>query len=232
MYRLLCLGVLMVFGALSAAAQDPVKVDAKHYKVQLENEHVRVLRATYGPGEKSVMHEHPPTVAVYLTDGQVKFNLPDGKTADGSGKAGQVFWSAGGKHLPENLGAQGIDVIVVELKTPPGTSAVAAAEDPVKVAPTVCKVELENEYVRVLHWIEPPGTKNAMHAHPAMVSVSLAASRARQTLADGKTREVESKPGQVTFSAAERHSSETLGNQRSETIQVELKGQPAKAGGN
>ena len=231
MYRLLCLSVLMAFGAASAAAQDPVKADAKHYKVQLENDYVRVLRATYGPGEKSVMHDHPATVAVYLTDGQVKFNLPDGTTADGSGKAGQVFWNAGGKHLPENLGAR-IDVIVVELKTQPGTSAVAAADDPVQVAPNVCKVELENEYVRVLRWVEEPGTKNAMHAHPAMVSVSLAASRARQTLADGKTREVHSKPGQVTFGAAEKHSSETLGNQRSETIQVELKGQPAKAGGN
>src|ERR1039458_7259585 len=53
---------------------DPVKVDAKHYKVELENESVRVLRITYGPGEKSVMHYHPNSVAVFLTDGKTRID--------------------------------------------------------------------------------------------------------------------------------------------------------------
>jgi len=47
---------------------DPVKVDPKHYKVEFENASVRVLRISYAPGEKSVMHYHPNAVAVYLTD--------------------------------------------------------------------------------------------------------------------------------------------------------------------
>ena len=59
----------------TAMAQDAVKVDAKHYKVELENEHVRVLKIHYGPHEKSVMHEHPDSVAVFLTDGEVRFGL-------------------------------------------------------------------------------------------------------------------------------------------------------------
>ena len=76
-----------------ALAQDPVKVDAKHYKVEFENEQVRVLRITYGPGEKSVMHEHPDAVAAFLTDSKCKFHLPDGTNAgagqeDGHGRCG------------------------------------------------------------------------------------------------------------------------------------------------
>ena len=51
----------------SGGKADPVKVDAKHYKVEFENESVRVLRISYAPGEKSVMHYHPNAVAVYLT---------------------------------------------------------------------------------------------------------------------------------------------------------------------
>nr|NIR51506.1 hypothetical protein [candidate division KSB1 bacterium]NIS26908.1 hypothetical protein [candidate division KSB1 bacterium]NIT73741.1 hypothetical protein [candidate division KSB1 bacterium]NIU27639.1 hypothetical protein [candidate division KSB1 bacterium]NIU94275.1 hypothetical protein [candidate division KSB1 bacterium] len=43
----------------SPFAQDATKVDPKHYKVEFENDQVRVLRISYGPGEKSVMHEHP-----------------------------------------------------------------------------------------------------------------------------------------------------------------------------
>src|ERR1035438_4135139 len=34
----------------AAGKADPVKVDAKHYKVEFENESVRVLRISYAPG--------------------------------------------------------------------------------------------------------------------------------------------------------------------------------------
>jgi quercetin dioxygenase-like cupin family protein len=89
-----------IMAAAAAMAQDPVKVDAKHYKVEFENDQVRVLRITYGPHEKSVMHAHPASVAVFLSDGSVKFTLPDGKTISGDVKAGMAQWEAGGKHLP------------------------------------------------------------------------------------------------------------------------------------
>src|SRR5216684_4935069 len=58
--------------AASKTTLDPVKVDPKHYKVALENDQVRVLRVNYGPHEKSVMHEHPDSVAVFMSDGHVK----------------------------------------------------------------------------------------------------------------------------------------------------------------
>lgn len=99
-----------------AAAQDPAKVDAKHYKVEFENDQVRVLRISYAPKEKSVMHEHPNAVAVFLTDGKVKFGKPDGKSQDADVKAGTAQWSPGGKHLPENVGDKPFEVVLVELK--------------------------------------------------------------------------------------------------------------------
>src|SRR5713101_6410202 len=71
-------------------AQDPVKVDAKHYKVEFENDAVRILRINYGPGEKSVMHVHPDSVAVFLTDQKAKFTFPDGKSDVVTAKAGEV----------------------------------------------------------------------------------------------------------------------------------------------
>jgi quercetin dioxygenase-like cupin family protein len=100
-----------------AVAQDPTVVDAKHYKVSFENEQVRILKITYGPKEKSVMHEHPNAVAVFLTDGQVRFQLPDGKSQDATVKAGQSMFTPGGKHLPENIGDKPFEVVLVELKT-------------------------------------------------------------------------------------------------------------------
>ena len=119
--------VLMVAAALAASvtlalAQDPVKVDPKHYKVEFENEQVRVLRIAYGPGEKSVMHDHPANVAVFLTDIQGKFTQPDGKSQNFDWKAGMIKWDSGGKHLPENAGDKPFELIVVELKSKPVTA--------------------------------------------------------------------------------------------------------------
>ena len=100
------------------SAQDPVKVDSKHYKVVFENDQVRVLRITYGPHEKSVMHAHPNAVAVYMTDQNVKFTTPDGKSQTLPGKTGDAIWTPAGDHLPENLSDKSMEVLLVELKAP------------------------------------------------------------------------------------------------------------------
>src|SRR4030065_1599891 len=83
-------------------AQDAAKVDPKHYKVEFENDQVRILRITYCPGEKSIMHEHPNAVVVYLTDAQTKMTLSDGKTVENKGKKGDTLWKADGKTIAEN----------------------------------------------------------------------------------------------------------------------------------
>src|SRR5215471_11427495 len=102
--------------------------------------------------------------------------------------------------------------------------AILEAQDPVKVARKQCKVEFENEQVRVLRWKTGPHEKTPMHDHPAMVTIALTGGHTRFTLADGTNREVNAKPGQVTWSAAEKHSSESLSDKAEELIQVELKG--------
>jgi quercetin dioxygenase-like cupin family protein len=95
---------------------DPVKVDPKHYKVEFENDSVRVLRISYGPGEKSVMHYHPNAVAVFLTDGITRMTMPDGKSQEMPTKAGGTTWTPAGSHLPQNVGDKPLELILVELK--------------------------------------------------------------------------------------------------------------------
>ncbi|MGI9549988.1 MAG: hypothetical protein ACR2MT_02215 [Aurantibacter sp.] len=101
-----------------AIAQDPTQVDAKHYKVEFENDQVRVLRISYAPGEKSVMHEHPNAVAVFLTDGNTEMKLPDGTSIVDIRKSGEASWTPSGKHLPKNIGNP-VELILVELKSQP-----------------------------------------------------------------------------------------------------------------
>lgn len=99
-------------------AQDPVQVDPRHYTVEFENDHVRVLRIRYGAHEKSVMHGHPASVAVFLADTRGKFTFPDGKTEEFTTKRGQTMFVPAGEHLPENVSDQPLEVVLVELKTP------------------------------------------------------------------------------------------------------------------
>jgi quercetin dioxygenase-like cupin family protein len=116
------LGATALLTGVTASAQDAAKVDPKHYKVEFENDQVRVLRITYGPHEKSVMHSHPAGVVVFLTDTTGKFTMPGGKTKDAVSKAGTVVWTDATTHLPENMGDKPFEVIEVELKTKPAVT--------------------------------------------------------------------------------------------------------------
>ena|SRR5215469_6203091 len=107
---------VVVFVFTSAIAQDPVKIDPKHYIVEFENAHVRVLRIKYGPHEKSPMHEHPDGVAIFLTADQSTDTLPDGTTHTSNWKAGEATWTPAGKHAPDNTSEKPLELILVELK--------------------------------------------------------------------------------------------------------------------
>src|SRR6201997_5366922 len=95
---------------------DPVRVDPKHYKVEFENDRVRVVRIKYSPGEKSVMHSHPESIGVFLTDAHAKFTYPDGRSEDIDAKAGSVQHMDAFTPLPESTSKEPFEVIQVELK--------------------------------------------------------------------------------------------------------------------
>jgi len=108
------------------SALDPVKLDPEHYKVEFENDQVRVVRWNYGPHYKGTMHEHPAFVGVALTDIHLKITFPDGKTEERHPKAGATRWNAGEKHTGENLSDKAIGGILVELKGKGAAAAPAA----------------------------------------------------------------------------------------------------------
>jgi quercetin dioxygenase-like cupin family protein len=115
--RRLLLPLLFVFAfAIPVMAQDATKADPNHYKVESENSRVRVVRAKYGPHEKSVMHSHPDLVAIFLTDGRIKFTYPGGKTEERDMKAGTTLFTPATTHLPENITDADMEIILVELK--------------------------------------------------------------------------------------------------------------------
>jgi quercetin dioxygenase-like cupin family protein len=97
---------------------DPVKVSPKVYKVEFENDKVRVVRARFAAHQTVPQHEHVLNrVVVFLTDQHSKLVSPDGKTEESQHTPGQVSWGGPAKHTEENLLDKPINVIVVEFKS-------------------------------------------------------------------------------------------------------------------
>jgi quercetin dioxygenase-like cupin family protein len=87
---------------MPALAQDAVKVAPDHYKVLLENEHVRVIENTLAPGEKDAMHTHPSGWYYVTKPGTMKVVHADGKTETWEAKAGEAGWlKTEGPHTSE-----------------------------------------------------------------------------------------------------------------------------------
>ena len=108
---------IVCLAASAASAQDPTKVEPKHYKLGFENEHVQVVYVHYGPHEKSVMHDHPGGVVVYVTEGHLKFTDPSGKTTEVFAKPGEARWFPPFKHRVENVGEKPFDAVYVGVKS-------------------------------------------------------------------------------------------------------------------
>jgi quercetin dioxygenase-like cupin family protein len=96
---------------------DPVKVDPKHYKVEFENDQVRVLRVKIGPHESTPLHAHSANrVVAYLTDQDIRVTSQDGKVENAKRKAGEVTFSGKATHKEENLSDKPFEVVVAEIK--------------------------------------------------------------------------------------------------------------------
>lgn len=98
----------------------------------------------------------------------------------------------------------------------------AHGQDPVKLSPSLYKVLLENDQVRVLEFQIKPGQKEPMHSHPAAVVYVLSDGKAKATTPDGKSTIVESKPGQTIWAEPTTHAWESLGPGEGHVIIVEL----------
>lgn len=102
----------------NATSQDPVKLSPNVYKVEFENDQVRVVRVHFAAHQQVPEHEHLVNRAVvYLTAQHSKITASDGKSEDSQHEAGQVSWGGPAKHKEENLLATPVDVIMVEFKS-------------------------------------------------------------------------------------------------------------------
>ena len=109
------------------AVPDAPLASPDQYRVEFENEFVRVIRVRFGPRAKMVMHQHPTpgAVIVTLTDQHARLTAPDGTSREVNYKAGQFRWAVStpgadvtlqSAHQEENLSDQPFEMIRIEPK--------------------------------------------------------------------------------------------------------------------
>jgi quercetin dioxygenase-like cupin family protein len=100
--------------------------------------------------------------------------------------------------------------------------------DAPKVDSKYHKVEFENDQVRVVRYVVPPGAKTALHDHPKAVLVVLSDYDGRVTTPDGKTTDSHAKAGSASWREPVRHVFENVGKQDATGVLIEPK-KPASA---
>jgi quercetin dioxygenase-like cupin family protein len=99
-------------------SKDPVKIDPKDYKIEFENDQVRVVRVKVAAHATVPMHEHPLNRAtVFLTEQVNRITSSDGKVETVRHKAGDVTWGTPIMHKEENMSDKPFEVVMVEIKS-------------------------------------------------------------------------------------------------------------------
>ena len=95
---------------------DAVALDPDRYRVEFEDERVRMVRLRFEPGEQGSMVAHPSRVLVTLTDVHVKVAFPDGSVDERQAPAGIAGWLTAETVQMENLADEPLEVVLVEPK--------------------------------------------------------------------------------------------------------------------
>lgn len=161
---------VMMFNLLAVGAlgEDALVVAPQAYKLQSENEWVKVVRVRYAPHERIPAHDHNPTAAayVYLNDGgPVVFNHLDkeyGAVTRAATKAGslRIYFGIQELHEVVNTSPLPSDFLRVEFKTEPKNEMSLKGRffrEPGPAGHNVEKVHFDNEQVRITRLIGVAG---------------------------------------------------------------------------
>jgi hypothetical protein len=95
---------------------DAIRLQPWRFKVELENEHVRIVRLRFDAREKGIMVHHPPRVLATITDVAVNLKFADGHTDERGAPAGVAAWLAAETLQTENARDEPLEVVLIEPK--------------------------------------------------------------------------------------------------------------------
>ena len=170
--------LLLLPGAMRSQTQDSAAEGAGVTKVEFENEQIQVLRVSYGPHQKSVVHSHAGRFVVTLTKNHTRSITPDGTAKTAERAAHEYYWGDAVTHQIENLSDERMENIEIEFKLskaagvevkPPHKTAGAGTGTEIDPVPVEREphhhVVFENQYLRLLDVVVPAGEMTLFHTH-------------------------------------------------------------------
>ena len=236
-------GLMAMIGliAISGLAQDPFKVAPQAYKLEFENEWVKVARVHYGPHEKIPVHDHTKTAAayVYLNDsGPVIFRhigLEYGAITRQPTKAGsfRLYRAVKEVHEVENTSDLPSDFLRVEFKTRPVNESSLRGRfnrEDYPAGENFKKVQFENEQIRATRLVCAPGKSldlSTTSTEPALL-IALSPARLTTTGPKGAKTKLNLAPGDTGWVAAnEPRLFENTGAAPAELLRFDFKTGPS-----
>ena len=123
--RIVRIGLLaaLLSAPVAVQAQDVLTIAPSVFKQVIDNNRMRVLEATFRPGEKVGLHSHPDHMIYMLTPGTLVVKPPGRTPYEMTSKTGEAIYLAAQTRALENEGDKTVRALIVELKTPPPASA-------------------------------------------------------------------------------------------------------------
>jgi hypothetical protein len=222
----LLVAAYMATSSLAAWAAHVTEADPAHFKLEFENDAVKIIRADWGPKEAFPgMLEIGEIVAVRLAPANFRVTLPDGKSVDRASNLGAVLYVPPARIGVENLQEHRVISVLVELKGKGGGgNANPAKIDPLTSDPTHHHLILENDKVRVMRAMFGPGQgAPGFFDAPAAVIVPLTPMHFEVSTMDGKKTHSRFAFGQAVWMPAGRILPKNVSDMHAEFIVVEPK---------
>jgi len=101
--------------------KDALATDPKHYKLELENDRMRVLRLTLKSDEVAPVHDDRDALFVCIAVGSdkachLRLTRPGGRSQDIHMQAGESRWIYADTRSEKNLSSQPLEMLVIEPK--------------------------------------------------------------------------------------------------------------------
>ena len=201
---------------------DAIKGAPNLYKLLTDSAGIRIVEATYNPGDSSALHSHADYAVYTISGGKATFYGKDGSKTENEMKSGTTYVRGAEVHSVKNTGKTPVKVILVEVTRPAQTTAIDAATDATKVSPALYKVKADSLGIRVINANYKPGQSSPMHSHPEAALYVLDDGKAEFTSKDGKKDTIEFKKGMAMIRPAESHSVKNIGKTVLKAILVEV----------
>ncbi len=205
----------------------PEKVSPDVYETLLENEHIKMLKVSFAPGQSDNMHDHYPFTFHVFDGGRIRSTMPDGSVNERDLPSGATGFNENGvRHQVENIGDKPINILLIEHKNVSSLLTLNPEDNlsPEIVFPDKCKVLFENDMLKVLESTLPVGESNAMHEHGAYAVYFSSGGNLEITSPDGGKQEKAFADYATGFSKVPvRHKAKNIGDTDIKTLIMQYK---------